>query len=99
VPDVLDDGAIPGSELDAPPIERLPWLTPRRLMLFVIGWILLFALISVFVSNPFQSESNAGAGPDYWHVMFLHGLLISMVGLGALVPADTTVPQAPAPSS
>jgi hypothetical protein len=51
----------------------------------VIGWVLLFALVSVFVSNPFQSESRAGVGPNYWHVMFLHGLLISMVGLGALL--------------
>ena len=68
-----------------PPIERAPWLTHRRLTLFVIGWILLFALVSVFVSNPFQSESSAGASANYWHVMFLHGLLISMVGLAALV--------------
>ncbi|MFI5037823.1 MAG: hypothetical protein ACHP93_05030 [Solirubrobacterales bacterium] len=83
--DVVAEGAFPGSELDAPSIERAPWLTPRRLMLFVIGWILLFALVSVFVSNPFQSEPKAGVGPNYWHVMFLHGLLISMVGLGALV--------------
>ena len=54
-------------------------------MLFVISWILLFALVSAFVSNPFKSEANAASGPNYWHVMFLHGLLISMVGLAALV--------------
>jgi len=44
--------------------------------------IALFALVSVFVSNPFQSEPRAGVTPNYWHVMFLHGLLISLVGLG-----------------
>jgi hypothetical protein len=45
----------------------------------------LFAILSAFVSNPFQSEASALSGPDYAHVMFLHGLLIGMVGLLALV--------------
>jgi hypothetical protein len=85
VTDLAPEGASPGGEFDVPPIERAQWLTHRRLTLFVIGWILLFALVSVFVSNPFQSESSAGANANYWHVMFLHGLLISMVGLAALV--------------
>ena len=70
---------------DVAPISRLPWLTPRRLILFVIGWLVLFAIIGVFVSNPFQSETSAGATPDYAKVMFLHGLLIGMVGLAALL--------------
>jgi hypothetical protein len=73
------------SAVDGAPIARVPWLTHRRLVGFVIGWIALFASVSVFVSNPFQSETSAGAAPNYWHVMFLHGLLISMVGLGALL--------------
>jgi hypothetical protein len=51
----------------------------------VIGWLMLFALISLFISSPFQSEPNAGAEPDYARVMFLHGLLIGMVGLAALL--------------
>jgi len=54
-------------------------------MLFVIGWLVLFAVLSVFVSNPFQSETSAAASPDYAHVMFLHGLLIGMVGLMSLL--------------
>jgi len=33
----------------------------------VIGWIALLALVSVFVSNPFQSETSAAAAPNYWH--------------------------------
>lgn len=74
----MTDLALAGQvELEDPPIARLPWLTDRRLVGFVIGWIALFALVSVFVSNPFQSETSAGATPNYWHVMFLHGLLIS----------------------
>lgn len=70
---------------DEAPIAQAPWLTHRRLTFFVVGWLLLFALISAFISNPFVSETSASAAPDYWHVMFLHGLLIGMVGLGALV--------------
>jgi hypothetical protein len=73
------------SGMDSAPIRWAPWLTSRRLMLFVIGWLVLFAVIGVFVSNPFQSETSAGATPDYAKVMFLHGLLIGMVGLLALL--------------
>jgi hypothetical protein len=75
----------PAPGLDSGPIRSAPWLTPRRLTLFVIGWLVLFALLSAVVSNPFQSEPNAGATPDYAHVMFMHGLLIGMVGLLALL--------------
>ncbi|HYM49904.1 MAG TPA: hypothetical protein VET65_04950 [Candidatus Limnocylindrales bacterium] len=70
---------------DAPLLARTPWITPRRLIGFVVGWLMLFALLSVFVSNPFQSEPRAGVLPDFAHVMFLHGLLIGMVGLMALI--------------
>jgi hypothetical protein len=70
---------------DSSAMRWAPWLTQRRLVLFVIGWLTLFAVIGAFVSNPFQSETSAGAGPDYAHVMFLHGLLIGMVGLMALL--------------
>lgn len=70
---------------DVGPDERFPWLTPRRLTFFVIGWLIVFALGSVLVSNPFASEPSAGAAPDYWRVMYLHGLLIGMVGLLALL--------------
>src|SRR5438552_18613697 len=72
-------------EEDRPPIGRLPWLTQGNLTFFVIGWLILFALLGIFVSNPFQSEVSASATPDYARVMFLHGLLIGMVGLMALL--------------
>lgn len=71
--------------LDSAPIRSAPWLTPRRVMVFVIGWLTLFAVASVFISNPFRSEPFAGATVSYANVMFLHGLLIGMVGLFALV--------------
>jgi hypothetical protein len=71
--------------LDSAPLQSAPWLTPGRLIVFVIGWLTLFALGSIFIANPFQSESSAAATPNYATVMYLHGLLIGMVGLLALV--------------
>ena len=70
---------------DVAPIARFPWLTQRHLVFFVIGWLILFSIGSVFVSNPFASETSASANIDYWHVMYLHGLLVGMVGLLALL--------------
>lgn len=70
---------------DAAPIGWAPWLTARRLTFFVIGWLSVFALGSVLVSNPFQAEAHAGAEPNYFFVMYMHGLLIGMVGLLALL--------------
>src|ERR1700740_530520 len=70
---------------DSPILQRFPWVTPRRLIGFVVGWLVLFAVLSAFVSNPFQSEASASSCPDYARVMFLHGLLIGMVGLMALL--------------
>ncbi|MGO9178279.1 MAG: hypothetical protein ACLQBX_06875 [Candidatus Limnocylindrales bacterium] len=67
------------------PISRLPWLTPRRLIFFVIGWLIVFSLGSVLISNPFQSETSASATPIFWHVLYLHGMQIGMVGLLALL--------------
>ena len=66
----------------------LPWLTPRRIIVFVTAWLAAFAVGSVAVANPFASEPSAGSAPDYWHVMYLHGLLIGMVGLIALVALE-----------
>ncbi len=70
----------------APPTgPALPWLTARRAITFVIAWLAAFSVGSLAISNPFASEVRAGATPDYWHVMYLHALLIGMVGLIALV--------------
>jgi hypothetical protein len=70
---------------DEPLLARLPWLTNRRIVFFVLGWMLLFGVINAFVSNPFQREPSAHAAPNYWHVMFPHGLLIWMVALAGLL--------------
>ena len=75
----------PSTDADQPVVPRAPWLTPRRLTLFVISWLGLFALGSVLIANPFQSEPSAQATPNYANVMYLHGLLIGMVGLMALL--------------
>jgi hypothetical protein len=73
------------SSADTPPFPRIPWLTPRRLIFFIIGWVSLFAVISIFVSNPFVSHASSLAAPNYARVMFMHGLLIGMAGLLALL--------------
>lgn len=86
---MIAEKALPqATDEDSPPISRTPWLTHRRLVVFVIGWLALFALLSIFVSNPFASEASASSTPDYARVMFLHGLLIGMVGLGALLTCN-----------
>jgi hypothetical protein len=82
---MINSGSFSKSPEDIAPIGWAPWLTARRLTFFVIGWMALFAALSFVVSNPFQSESAAGVTPDYAKVMFLHGLLIGMVGLLALL--------------
>jgi hypothetical protein len=69
---------------DSAPLSRAPWLTWRRIILFVLGWLGLLTLISVLVSNPYMAETSALATPDYFRVMFLHGLLVGMVGLAVL---------------
>ncbi|MFI5282625.1 MAG: hypothetical protein ACHQ0J_05785 [Candidatus Dormibacterales bacterium] len=78
-----DDGL--AMTVDTSTVSWAPWLTPRRAIVFVLSCMTLMAAISVLLSNPFQSEVNAGATPNYASVMFLHGLLIGMVGLMALL--------------
>jgi hypothetical protein len=83
----------PGSagrmSLDEQPADsRMPWLTPRRVIVFVLCWLGAFSFGSIFISNPFASERSAAATPNYWHVMYLHGLLIGMVGLAALLACE-----------
>lgn len=77
--------ADPEFAVDEAPLAGAPWLTYRRVIGFVLAWLVLFAVIGVFVSNPFQTEASAAANPNFWHVMFLHGLLIGIVALAALV--------------
>ncbi len=79
-----DSSPVLASE-DVPPISWAPWLTARRLTFFVVAWMALFAVLSVFLANPLRSEPAAGITPDYAKDMYLHGLLIGMVGLLALL--------------
>ncbi len=87
-------GAPPGPKveeevhLDIGATESLSWVTPRRVIIFVIAWLAVFSLGSIFISNPFASEKFATATPDYWHVMYLHAMLIGMVGLVSLVALE-----------
>jgi uncharacterized membrane protein required for colicin V production len=77
--------ADPDSVMDEAPLARASWLTDRNVFGFLIGWLVLFGIIGGFVSNPFRAESSASASPNTWHVMFLHGFLIGIVALAALV--------------
>jgi uncharacterized membrane protein YhaH (DUF805 family) len=79
------EGVAETTSEDYSSISWAPWATPRRLIVFLTVWLAAFALLSGLISNPFQSEPQAGATPDYAKVMFLHGLLIGMVGLFALL--------------
>lgn len=86
------DGSRPGDDDLRPPdgvdprddvavIPRFPWLTPRRIIYGTFLWLVLFSLGSIAVANPFFDEKTATANIDYWHVMYLHGLLIGMVAI------------------
>jgi len=65
--------------------DSLSWLTPRTVLYGTLAWIGLFAIGSVALANPFFTERSAGAALDYWNTMYLHGLLIGMVGIALLV--------------
>lgn len=75
-------------DVDNAPLGLFPWLTPRRAIFFVIGWIVLFALMSSFVSNPFITEANASLPPSTFPTMYLHGLLVSVAALGVLIASQ-----------
>jgi hypothetical protein len=64
---------------------RFPWLTPKLVVHATFCWLLLFALGSIGVANPFFTEKSASAPIDTWHAMYLHGLLIGMVGIAVLM--------------
>ena len=65
-------------------VPRFPWLTPRSIIFGTFLWLLLFSLGSIAVANPFFDEKTATSSIDYWHVMYLHGMLIGMVGITLL---------------
>ncbi|RIV20897.1 hypothetical protein D2Q93_11165 [Alicyclobacillaceae bacterium I2511] len=51
-------------------------------------WLALFAIGSLFVSNPFWMEKSAAVDPNYAHVMYLHGLLVGLAALIVLVACE-----------
>jgi hypothetical protein len=63
----------------------LAWLTPRTVLYATLGWVGVFAVGSIALANPFMTERAAGAGINYWNTMYLHGLLIGMVGIALLL--------------
>ncbi len=63
------------------------WSPEKRVVVAMLIWLALLALGSAFVSTPFVDQ-RAGAPPDYARTMYLHGLLIGMVGLLSLIAMD-----------
>lgn len=54
----------------------------------MVVWLGVFTVGSIFISNPFAAKAAAEAQLDYRHVMYLHGLLIGLVGLAALLACE-----------
>ncbi len=73
---------------------RPGFLNPRgisveyRVIIGILIWLGALSLASAFVSLPFFTEPAAAANINYAHTMYLHGLLIGMVGLIGLVAFD-----------
>ncbi len=63
------------------------WSPEKRVVVAMLIWLALLALGSAFVSTPFIDQ-HAGAPPTYANTMYLHGLLIGMVGLLGLIAMD-----------
>lgn len=57
----------------------------RRLPFLLLGWMIVFALGSIAIADPFATEASASVAPDFWGSMYLHGLLTALVGLLAIV--------------
>lgn len=64
------------------------WSPEKRVIVGMLVWLGLLALGSSLVATPFETETSAGANIIYPHVMYLHGLLIGMVGLLSLIAMD-----------
>jgi len=63
------------------------WSPEKRVVVAMLVWLTLLAVGSAFVSTPFFDQ-HEGMAPDYAHTMYLHGLLIGMVGLLGLIAMD-----------
>lgn len=64
------------------------WWTNRRALLFLIAWLGMYAALSLYVSIPYFNEPSASADIVWRNVMFLHGFLIGLVGVLALVTVE-----------
>ena len=69
-------------------LSDMLWSPEKRVVVGMLVWLLLLALGSAFVHTPFQAQSAAGANAGFANVMYLHGLLIGMVGFVSLIAMD-----------
>lgn len=70
-------------EDDLEPLKLGPF-SCKQILTVLISWLIIYGLGTVFISNPFWTERHAGGNVNYIHAMYLHGLLIGLVGLVAL---------------
>jgi len=63
------------------------WSPEKRVVVAMLVWLTLLALGSGLISTPFVDQHIAQA-PTYAATMYLHGLLIGMVGLLSLIAMD-----------
>jgi hypothetical protein len=68
-------------------LAKTLWSPEKRVVVAMLVWLTLLALGSAFVATPFFDQRE-GMAPDYAHTMYLHGLLIGMVGLLGLIAMD-----------
>lgn len=64
------------------------WWTNRRALLFLMAWLALYAALSLYVAIPYFNERSASQDIIWRNVMFLHGFLIGLVGVLALMTVE-----------
>ncbi len=71
------------------PMTRRVFCSPeQRIIIGMLIWLGLLALGSAFIAAPFRSETSASGNILYAHIMYLHGLLIGLVGLLSLITIE-----------
>ena len=70
------------------PKATLGHFTWTQIVWFLIAWLVVFALGTLGIANPFWMEQSASATPDYAHIMYIHSLLVGMAGVVVLVACE-----------
>jgi len=74
--------------LDSQEPSKLGRFTWPQITWFLVVWLALFALGTLFVANPFWNESSASANPNYGHLMYFHSVLVGLAAVVVLVACE-----------